>query len=108
MEQLSYKKCHYYSINQAFLRDFINVYATYFGNQLKSELDEGRQFGILGNTDFLLVATYEDGGANPELLLYKKDETRGNTGKTAGREIIKKAYRLVRFLLVLSAPVKRR
>ncbi len=54
------------------MRDFINVYATYFGNPLKSELDEGLQFGILGNTDFLLVATYEDGGANPELLLYKK------------------------------------
>ena len=46
--------------------------ATYLGNQLESELGDGRCFGLLANADFLLVASYGKDGAEPELLLYKK------------------------------------
>jgi hypothetical protein len=51
---------------------FLDDGATYLGNQLESEFGGGRCFGILANMDFLLVATYEEGGAAPELVLYKK------------------------------------
>ena len=51
---------------------FLDDGTTYLGNQLPCEFDSGRCFGILANMDFLLVATYEEGGENPELILYKK------------------------------------
>ena len=51
---------------------FLNDNVTYLGNQLESELGDGRSFGIIAYKDFLLVASYEEGGANPELLVYKK------------------------------------
>ncbi len=51
---------------------FLDDGATYLGNQLESEFGGDRCFGILANMDFLLVATYEKGGANPELVIYKK------------------------------------
>lgn len=46
--------------------------ATYLGTQLKCEFDENRCFGIAANVDFILVSTYEENGANPELVVYKK------------------------------------
>ena len=51
---------------------FLDDNATYLGNQLVSEFDSDRCFGIAANMDFLLVCTYEANGANPELILYKK------------------------------------
>ncbi|MBQ3390327.1 MAG: helix-turn-helix domain-containing protein [Firmicutes bacterium] len=51
---------------------FLDDGATYLGNQLESEFGGNRVFGILANMDFLLVATYEEGGKNPELVIYKK------------------------------------
>ena len=51
---------------------FLDDAATYLGNQLESEFGGERCFGILANTDFILVCTYEANGANPELVLYKK------------------------------------
>ena len=45
---------------------------TYLGNQLESEIREGLCFGVLANMEFILVCTYEKGGADPELILYKK------------------------------------
>ena len=51
---------------------FLDDGATYLGNQLLSEFGGDRCFGILANMDFLLVATYEKDGKNPELVLYKK------------------------------------
>ena len=45
---------------------------TYLGNQLESEISEGLCFGVLANMEFILVCTYEKGGADPELILYKK------------------------------------
>ena len=51
---------------------FLNDQTTYLGNQLQSEFDSSRCFGILANMDFILICTYEKEGANPELVLYKK------------------------------------
>ena len=51
---------------------FLHDGTTYLGNQLESEMVEGLCFGVLANMEFILVCTYEEGGENPELLLYKK------------------------------------
>lgn len=51
---------------------FLDDNTTYLGNQLKSEIVEGLCFGVLANMDFILICTYEQDGANPELILYKK------------------------------------
>ena len=51
---------------------FLNDQTTYLGNQLESEFGGERCFGILANMDFILICTYEKGGENPELVLYKK------------------------------------
>ncbi len=51
---------------------FLDDQKTYLGNQLESELSGERCFGIIANMDFILIATYEAEGANPELVLYKK------------------------------------
>ena len=51
---------------------FLNDRTTYLGNQLKSEFGGERCFGVLANMDFILICTYEEGGADPELVLYKK------------------------------------
>ena len=51
---------------------FLDDGTTYLGNQLESEFGGERCFGILANMDFIMVCTYEAGGANPELVLYKK------------------------------------
>lgn len=45
---------------------------TYLGNQLESETDKNKCFGIVANADFILVCTYEANGENPELVVYKK------------------------------------
>ena len=51
---------------------FLDDETTYLGNQLESEFGGDRCFGILANMDFILVATYGEGGADPELVIYKK------------------------------------
>lgn len=51
---------------------FLDDATTYLGNQLEPELGGGRCFGVLANMDFILVCTYAEGGADPELVLYKK------------------------------------
>lgn len=51
---------------------FLNDQTTYLGNQLESEVDEGRCFGVLANVDFIMVCTYGAEGTDPELLVYKK------------------------------------
>ena len=51
---------------------FLDDSATYLGNQLESELENGRCFGIAANADFILVCNYEENGENPELVVYKK------------------------------------
>ena len=51
---------------------FLDDSATYLGNQLESESEKGRCFGIAANADFILVCTYAENGENPELIVYKK------------------------------------
>lgn len=51
---------------------FLDDQTTYLGNQLESEQDSDRCFGILANMDFIMISTYEMKGTNPELILYKK------------------------------------
>lgn len=51
---------------------FLDDNATYLGNQLESESDGDRCFGVLANMDFIMVSTYEANGENPELIIYKK------------------------------------
>lgn len=51
---------------------FLDDNSIYLGNQLECELGEGRCFGIVGCMDFLLVCTYGENGAEPELVLYKR------------------------------------
>ena len=51
---------------------FLDDQATYLGNQLVSEKDEKRCFGVLANAQFIMVCTYEENGTNPELILYRK------------------------------------
>ena len=51
---------------------FLDDNATYLGNQLECEFGGERCFGIVANMDFILIATYEANGENPELVIYKK------------------------------------
>jgi len=51
---------------------FLDDAVTYLGNQLESEFGVDRCFGVLANMDFILVCTYGENGADPELVLYKK------------------------------------
>ncbi len=51
---------------------FLNDQTTYLGNQLESESGGDRCFGIIANVDFIMVCTYGEEGADPELLIYKK------------------------------------
>jgi len=51
---------------------FLDDGATYLGTQLESEFGGNRCFGLVTNMDFILVCTYEEGGENQELVLYKK------------------------------------
>ena len=51
---------------------FLNDKTTYLGNQLESAFGGERCFGVLASMDFIMVATYEKDGTNPELVLYKK------------------------------------
>ena len=51
---------------------FLNDQTTYLGNQLESEFDAERCFGVLASMDFIMVSTYGRDGVDPELILYKK------------------------------------
>lgn len=51
---------------------FLNDGVTYLGTQLESLSEKGLCYGVLANAEFILVCTYEEEGANPELVLYKK------------------------------------
>ena len=51
---------------------FLDDSATYLGNQLPCAFGGSRCFGIAAGMQFLLVCSYEENGANPELVLYKQ------------------------------------
>ena len=50
---------------------FLKDDAEYLANQLECEFGGDRCFGIAAGMDFLLVVTYDEGGENPELVVYK-------------------------------------
>jgi hypothetical protein len=54
---------------------FLNDNDIYLGTQVESEFNDGeiiRCFGILANTNFIIVSEYGPNGDNPELIIYKK------------------------------------
>ena len=61
-----------YRLPNGKLTKFLDDEATYLGNQLECEFGGDRCFGLIANMDFLLVCSYEENGANPELVVYKK------------------------------------
>jgi len=61
-----------YRLPNGQLVKFLDDNATYLGNQLECAFGGNRCFGIAANMDFILICTYEEGGENPELVLYKK------------------------------------
>ena len=61
-----------YRLPNGFRTKFLDDQTTYLGNQLEPEFDGERCFGVLANMDFILVCTYGQDGADPELVLYKK------------------------------------
>ena len=50
---------------------FLDDGTTYLGTQLEIP-GSARCFGVVANADFILICTYAEGGADPELVLYKK------------------------------------
>jgi len=61
-----------YRLPNGKLVKFLDDGATYLGNQLASLKADGRCFGLAANADFILVCSYGEDGAEPELVLYKK------------------------------------
>ena len=61
-----------YRLPNGQLVKFLDDGTTYLGNQLEPEYGGDRCFGVLANMDFILICTYAEGGADPELVLYKK------------------------------------
>ena len=51
---------------------FLDDQTTYLGNQLEAKDGGNRCFGVLANMEFILISTYGENGADPELILYKK------------------------------------
>ena len=51
---------------------FLDDGTTYLGTQLEPEFGGERRFGVLANMDFILICTYAENGADPELVMYKK------------------------------------
>ena len=50
---------------------FLNDNDIYFGNQVDQDGSE-RCYGVVANEDFILVCEYDCGGADPEIVLYKR------------------------------------
>lgn len=50
---------------------FLNDKDIYFGNQIE-QADSERCYGVVANEDFILICEYGCGGADPEIVLYKR------------------------------------
>ncbi len=61
-----------YPLPSGFKARFLDDQVTYLGNQLESEEEPGKCYGVLACMEFILISAYGEGGDNPELLLYKK------------------------------------
>lgn len=54
---------------------FINDDESYLGSQVECEFNVGKTkkyFGLLASNSFLLVSEYEEGGINPEIVIFKR------------------------------------
>ncbi len=51
---------------------FLEPERIYLGNQLECEFGGDRCFGVLADTEFIIVSSYGCNGADPELIIYKK------------------------------------
>ena len=54
---------------------FLDNSETYLGNQVECEFNDDeikKCFGLVANMSFLLVCEYDEGGINPEIIIYKK------------------------------------
>ena len=51
---------------------FLDDNAIYLGNQLESEFGGDRCFGLVAGKEFLLVCTYGENGAEPEIVTYQR------------------------------------
>ncbi len=54
---------------------FLNDDEIYLGNEIECEFSDGeinKMFGIIANTNFLLVSEYDCGGLNAEIIVYKR------------------------------------
>lgn len=51
---------------------FLDDRRTYLGNQLESEKEKDKCFGVLADRDFILICKYGVEAADPELITYKK------------------------------------
>lgn len=61
-----------YRLPSGRITKFLDDGATYLVNRLECEFGGDRCFGLIANMEFLLVCTYEENDANPELVIYKK------------------------------------
>ena len=61
-----------YTLPNGQMVKFLDDNSIYLGNQLECEPGDGRCYGIVAGMDFLLVCTYGENGAEPELVLYKR------------------------------------
>lgn len=64
-----------YSLPNRIKVKFLHDDEIYLGTQVGCEFNDGeikRCFGLVGNTNFLLVCEYGKNGTNPELILYKQ------------------------------------
>ena len=61
-----------YRLPNGKMMKFLDDNTTYLGNQLECEFGGERCFGVIANLDFIMVASYEANGENPELVIYKK------------------------------------
>lgn len=51
---------------------FLNNDVTYLGTEVECEFDKNILFGVVTDLSFILVASYEINGDNPELIIYKR------------------------------------
>lgn len=61
-----------YPMPSGYEMKLLNDNAIYLGNQAESLTDEKKCFGIVADKNFLLVSQYGEGGAEPQIVLYKK------------------------------------
>lgn len=62
-----------YSLPNGTKKKFLDDNEIYLGAQAECEFDtDNKCFGMVAGMDFLLVCTYKENGANPELVIFKK------------------------------------